>query len=63
MTRFFTKMPRSTHPLVCAAPAVVMLVGVNSMSCTPLLYCCAVESQPLKGRTTSEFVGSVTRRP
>jgi hypothetical protein len=32
-----TKIPRSTQPLVRAAPAVVTLLGVNSISCSPLL--------------------------
>ena len=59
--RLFTKMPRSTHPLVCAARLVAMLVGLNSMSWTPLSYFCAVESHPLKGRTTRPFAESITK--
>src|SRR5579859_3197067 len=54
-------MPRSTHPFVCAAPAVAIEEGVNSMSWTPLLYCPELASHPLKGRTTSPLVGSIVK--
>src|SRR5580704_14731623 len=58
-SRVPTKMPRSTQPLVCAAPTTVSLWALNWTSCTPLLYAPLLLSQPEYGTTTRPCVVSI----